>query len=219
MVLFVPDYHPAQQVWILEAGLGSGEANELVGEDIRTLRQGAVLNDFISGVAFEPGNEGDTGVVPSGKEFKIIVAPVHSYNAACGKREIAGNGYVGGFAICDHGEIRQIAVVVQEHMELNGTFGLTEVGPGEKTQTKVDGGGVEAEQLVLEAKLSLFARALATAEVPQMKEGVLLKLPGTVGIGIGQCALGGGGTQSQMTELTAGDGQSIADFPQALSLG
>ncbi len=52
-----------------------------------------------------------------------------------------------------------------------------------------------------------------------MKESVLIKLPGTVGIGVGKCALGGGSAQSQMTELAAGDGQAVADLPQALGLG
>ena len=56
--------------------------------------------------------------------------------------------------------------MIQEQVEFNGAFGLTEVGPGKQAQTKVDGGGVEAEQLVLEAKPLLFARDLTAAEVP-----------------------------------------------------
>jgi hypothetical protein len=51
-----------------------------------------------------------------------------------------------------------------------------------------------------------------------MKEGLLIELPGTVGIGVGKRALGGGSTQSQVTELAAGDGQSVANLPQALGL-
>ena len=52
-----------------------------------------------------------------------------------------------------------------------------------------------------------------------MKESILIKLPGTVGIGVGKRALGGGGTQSQVTELATGDSQTIADLSQALGLG
>ena len=218
LVLFVPDYHSAQQAWILETGLGPGKADDLVGEDAPALRQGAILYDLVSGVAFEPGNEVDTRVSPLKEKFEVTIAPIHSYNAASGKREIAGSGYVGSFAIGDHGEVRQIAVVIQEHVEFNGAFGLAEVGPRKQAQTKVDGGGVEAEQLVLEAKLLLFARALATAEIPQMKECVLIKLPGAVGVGIRKRALGGSGTQSQMAEFAAGDGQTVADLTQALGL-
>ena len=32
-----------------------------------------------------------------------------------------------------------------------------------------------------------------------MKEGVLIKVPGAVGIGVGKCALGRGGAQALMT--------------------
>ena len=67
-------------------------------------------------------------------------------------------------------------------MQLYGAFGLTEVGPGEKTQTKVDGGGVEAEQFVFEAKLSLFTGTFVMTIITHLKESVLIKLPGTVSI-------------------------------------
>ena len=60
---------------------------------------------------------------------------------------------------------QQIAVVVQKQVELNRAFGLTKVGPLKQAQTKVDGGGIEAEELVLEAKLLLLSGAIAAAEV------------------------------------------------------
>ena len=51
-----------------------------------------------------------------------------------------------------------------------------------------------------------------------MGKGILIKLPGTVGIGVGERALGGSRAQPQMTELAAGYGQAVADLPQALGL-
>ena len=219
LVLFIPDNHPAQQLRILEPSLWSSEANDLVGEDVPALWQGAVIYDFVGSVALEPGNEEDTGVIPLPEEFKVTVSPIHSDDAAGGEREMASGDDIGSLAIGDHGEVRQIAVVVQQQVELNGDFGLTEISPRKHAQTEVDGGGVDTEQLVLEAKLLLFTRTLATAEIPQMKEGILIKLPGSVGIGVGKCAPGGGGEQSQVTELAAGDGQAVADLSQALGLG
>jgi len=177
------------------------------------------MYDLISSIAFESANEEDTGVGPLKEEFKVTVAPVHSDDAAGGKRKMASGSDIGSLAIGDQGEVRQIAVVIQQQVELNGAFGLTEISPRKQAQAKVNGGGVEAEEPVPEAKLLLFARALTAAKVPQMKESILIKLPGTVGIGIGKCALGGGGAQSQVTELAAGDGQPVADLSQALGLG
>ena len=52
-----------------------------------------------------------------------------------------------------------------------------------------------------------------------MKEGLLIKLPWTMGVGIGECAFSRSSAQSQVTKLAAGDSKSVTDLPQALSLG
>jgi len=52
------------------------------------LRQRTVSYDFISGIAFKTRNKKDTGVIPLGKEVKVIVAPIHSHNTPGGKREM-----------------------------------------------------------------------------------------------------------------------------------
>ena len=154
------------------------------------------MYDFVGSIVFESGNEEDTGLIPLKEELKVTVAPVHSDNAAGGKDERVAAGDIGSLAIGDHSEVRQISVVVQQEVDLNGAFGLTEIRPWKQAETEVDSGGVEAEQLVLEAELLIFAGALAAAEVPQMEKGILIKLPGTVGIGVGERALGRGGAQS-----------------------
>ena len=103
------------------------------------------MHDFISSVVFEPCNEEDAGLGPLEEEFKVQVPPVDGDDATGGKREMAGGSDIGSLAIGDHGEVRQIAVVIQEQVELDGAFGLTEVSPGKQAETKVDGRGVEAE--------------------------------------------------------------------------
>jgi len=218
LVLFIPDNHSAQQPRILLFGYRTGEADDLVGEDVSALRQGTVMYDFVDSVALEPGNKEDTGFIPLPEEFKVTVSPVHSDDAASRKCKMVGRGDIGGLAIGDHGEVRQIAIVVKEQMELNGALGLAEISPGKHAETEVDYGGIEAEQLILEAKLFLFTGALAVAEISQMEEGILVKLPWSMGAGVGKRALGGGNAQSQVTKLAACDGQSVADLPQALGL-
>jgi hypothetical protein len=175
LVLFVPDYHTAKQPRILKTCDRAGEADNLVSKDVPALRQGAVMYDFISGVVLESGNKENTGVIPLAKEFKVAVGPIHSDDAPGGKGEMAGSDDVGSLAFGDHGEVRQIAVVVKEQVELNGALGLTEISPGKQPEAEVDGAGVEAEQFVLETELLLFAGALAAAEVPQVKESFLIE--------------------------------------------
>jgi hypothetical protein len=120
--------------------------------------------------------------------------------------------------IGDHGEVRHIAVVVQQHMKLNSAFGLAEFSPGKQTQTKIDGGGIKAKQLIPEAEFLLLSGILVAKQVTQMKENVLIKFPGTVGIGIGKGTPGRSIAQTQMTEFATGDGKAVADLPQALGL-
>ena len=86
-------------------------------------------------------------------------------------------------------------------MQLDGTLGGAILGPREQAQAKLNGSRIKAEQLVLETELLLLARALAAAEVPQMEEGILIKLPGTVGIGVRQGGAPGGIGQTKMFEF------------------
>lgn len=161
LILVIPDHYPAQRPWVLQAGSGSGEADCLVDEDFGSLGQGTVLYDFVSGVAFQSGNEENAGTIPLGEKVEVIVAPIHGDDAATGKDEMTSDGNVGCLAIGDHGKVRQITVMVQEEMELDSAFGLTEVSPGEEAETEIDSGGIEAEQLVFEAEFPLLSGALA----------------------------------------------------------
>jgi len=181
--------------------------------------QRTVIHNFISCIVLDSGDEEDTGVGPLEEEFKVTESPVYSDDAASRKCKMASGDYIRSLAISDYSKVWQIAIVVKQQVELDSTLGLTEVCPGKQAETEVDSGRIKAEQLVLEAEFLLFTRALAMAKVPQVKEGILIKLPGTVGVGIGKGALGWGGAQSQVTELATGDCQSVADLSQALSLG
>jgi len=107
----------------------------------------------------------DAGVISLGKEIKVIIVPIHNG----GNSEIMCGSDIGSLPISDHREIRQIAFVVQEKMEFNGIFGLTEVCPWKQAQTEVHRGGIETDQLVLETEFLLFNGALAPAEVLQME--------------------------------------------------
>jgi hypothetical protein len=72
----------------------------------------------------EPGDEEDAGLVPLPEEIEIVIAPIHGDDAAGGKRKTAGCDHVSGLALGNHGEVGEIAVMVQEQMELDGALGL-----------------------------------------------------------------------------------------------
>jgi len=43
---------------------------------------------------------------------------------------MAGSGYIGGLASGNYGEVRQVAIMIQQQVEFNRTFGLAEISPG-----------------------------------------------------------------------------------------
>ena len=58
------------------------------------------------------------------------MAPDPSHNTTGSKGEIMCGSDIGGLPINDHREMRQIAIIIQEQMEVDGAFGLTEIGQG-----------------------------------------------------------------------------------------
>ncbi len=178
-----------------------------------------IPDNIINVIAFESGNKENASVIPSGKEVKVVITPVYGDDTIGGKSEMTSGDDIVSLTVSDHGEVRHIAVVVQQYMKLYSAFGLAEFSPGKEAQTRIYGSGIEAEQFIPEAKFPLLSGILVAKQVIQTKENVLIKLPGSMGIRIGKCTLGKSTSrQSQMIELATSDIQTISDFPQALGL-
>ena len=100
-------------------------------------------------------------------------------------------------------------------MQFNRPFGPSEMGPVKDAQTQVDGGRVEADQLVFESEF-LLSRKLASTSVEQLNKEMLIKVPGTVFIRIGQGgAAGGRDTQVFQFPLTASE--APGNLPEGMS--
>ena len=82
-----------------------------------------------NGVALKAGNEENAVFIPLGEESKIQVTSIQGNDAPGGKGELAGYGDVSTPVVSDNGELREVAIVVQEQMELDSTLGGTILGP------------------------------------------------------------------------------------------
>src|SRR5260370_994733 len=67
------------------------------------------------------------------------------------------DGYLPSFA--DHREGRQIAIVVQQQMQLHRSFGQAKLGPFKHRGAEIDHRGIQAQQGILETELLLFPRS------------------------------------------------------------
>ena len=90
------------------------------------------------------------------------------------------------FCSADDGKRRQIAIVVKEQMQLDGSLGAPELRPVKDRQGKVDDTGIQAHELVLKAELPLLIPAgdRRVAFCQELLEDCLIKAPGSVLVGI-----------------------------------
>jgi hypothetical protein len=99
-------------------------------------------------------------------------------------------------------------------MEFNGPLGPTKMSPVKHAQTQIDGRRVETDQFVLETE-RLCPRTFLSNSFKQMQEHLLVKLPGTMGIGIGQRGPTRG-RNAQVLEFSLAASQTTGDFSQRM---
>ena len=73
-------------------------------------------------------------------------------------RHLPGHADFMRFAFCDHGEGRQIAIVVQQQMELHRSFRPAKLGPIKHRGAQINHRGVQAQQGILEAEFLFLLR-------------------------------------------------------------
>src|SRR5258707_6477376 len=127
------------------------------------------------------------------------------------------------FALRNHREGGQIAIVVQQQMQLHQSFGEAKLGPIKHRGAKIDHRGIQAQQRILESELSLLSRSwLAGRQDLALRQQLLkhraLQLPRPMFVGVGQRGASRSGGQTQMPKFPFTRGQASADFTQGLGV-
>ena len=142
LVFFVPHCHETQIFW---AGCRSHQRvkpNELIIPDIATSGYWTIFPSDIVGLFFESSHESDPLLGPAAKELVVNVAAVHHHDAALWQTQGAGDfdfrHVAFGYVRVD----RQITIMIQQHMQLDGSLGLAILCQVEHLQAKLDDGGV-----------------------------------------------------------------------------
>ena len=195
-------------------GFRPGEPDGLVREQSLSFIDGAALHHLVGRVTLLAGDEEDflAGKVP---EPGIIgVAQIFHHNGAFG--EAQGTGLLDvrlpGWRNGD--KSRQIAVMVQQGVQLEAGLGAAESSPGKERQAKAHHGGVQAVELIFELELVFRGQGLTTP-VHHAEQG-LEKRGGAPVVGIGK-----GGTShrlySQVVETLDASFQAGDAVPQTHS--
>ena len=158
----------AFRVTIADAAQAQGfsladDLNDMVGSDAGFTVHRAALQQLIHGVALEAGHKKDALFRQGSKPGIVDKSLVENHDGAFGQFQRFGHAAFMGFGVGDGRKCRDMPVVVQQSVHFDAALGLTERSPGKKRQTKLDGGGVQAEQLGFEAELVFrgFCRTLA----------------------------------------------------------
>jgi hypothetical protein len=99
-------------------------------------------------------------------------------------------------------------------MKLDGSFGPSEFGPIKHLHAQINGGRIHTDQFVFKPERFL-PNHLHTASFKELKENLLIKLPGAVSIGISQ----GGMARSrdaQMLQLTLATSKPPGNLTQGM---
>jgi hypothetical protein len=125
--------------------------------------------------------------------------------------ESSGNLHICNLSLAQDGELGKVSIVVQEQVQFDCSLGPSEMGPVKDAQAEIDGGRIEADQLVLKPKFLSPSNLHPTP----LEKHALIELPGTVFIGIGQ---GGatGSRDSKMFQFPLTASQTSDNLPEGM---
>ena len=218
LVFGIPYHRAAQKAGTVRPSLEASKANDLIGEDVAILREFAFLDHFKRGVVLQAGHEENAGHAPASKQGVIDIAAIDGHNRTGIQAEGVGQFDVAAFGFGEQDIGGQVVVMIQQDVGLDATLSAAEPGPRKQTQAERDGGGVQAEEFVLEAKLVLAgAQGMLPAEAGQYrKEEFLEQRRRAVFVGVGQGGATGRFGDSHMHQASEAAPQAIANLTQRI---
>ena len=164
--------------------LSAQNPDGLVRADPAERRRLTALDDAESRAPLEPCDEVgslNTELIEPGV---VDVAPIEGEDAVRLRDQVSGLTDVMGRAGGYPQERRDVAVVVEQGVELDGALGPSKLRPREDAEAQIDHTGVEGVELVAETKPML--RGLDRALLVESDEQRLVDLVGTSLIGVGE---------------------------------
>jgi len=100
-------------------------------------------------------------------------------------------------------------------MKLHRSFGPAKLGPIKHLLTQVDGRRIHADQFVFKTK-RFFANPLATTPIEELKKYPLIKLPGTMLVGVPQSGMPGS-RDTQVFQFPFAASKTSGNLPERMS--
>src|ERR1017187_8815162 len=196
----------------------SGKADDLVAYHVAVLRNLQFFLHFVNGLVLHPRHEVNFLRRQFPEPLVIVVPAVDRQDRARLESQRPRHLDLASLALGHHRERRQIAIVVQQQVQLDRALRPAVFGPVEHAHRQVDDAPVQAHQLVLETEL--LPPALAGDQFPAFEQGLLehrlVQLPRSMLIGIGQRGLLRRYRYSQVLQLSFAARQTAANLAQRM---
>ena len=124
-------------------------------------------------------------ISPFSKQSVVVVASVIGNDGAGDEVHLMCRFDIGHFAIGDDAQTRQIAIVIENQMQLDRALGALSLGPVIQRQAQVDDSRIDTDEFVLETEF-LLAHPFGRDRLEQALEDLLEQLPRTMTGGVGQ---------------------------------
>src|SRR5579883_2812153 len=222
LLLLIVEAHQPKRMGASLLCLWATEANQLIFAHgaIGRARNRQVLHHLVHGVVLQTRDKIHPLIRPAAKELVVVVPSVIRDDRPGLQFQCLRHRHVVNLAGRDHREARQVAVVIEQQVQLDRPLGGTKLRPVVHRKAQVNHRGVQAHQLVLEAELlrlssSGLRQLRLTAPVEQMKH-VLVQLPGPMPVHVRQRG-SAHHLDPQVRELALAAAQPLLDLPQAVS--
>ena len=174
------------------------------------------FQDFETHRFFQAGDEQHSIMMQLGQPVERNVAAVNEQQRARRNAELACHGDIGCLAFADHGVGRHVACVIEQQMQLYGSFCALILCPGKAAGAEGDQRGIEARQLVLEGEA--MAGQLAAQFVGEAVKQILEHLSRPVLVGVGERGALGCVVQAEMAQFAFRGGKALDDLAQRLGI-
>ena len=215
----VEEADPAQVVRIIAGCTGPGQADGLIADHSRGPVGGAGIQSAASCVDFGSGDEKGGVLLESVEPLEVEIPSIHDIDSAGLEREPVQDAHIVDLPRGDLNERGDVAVQVQQRVDLDRGLGAPEIGPGEQRQAQIDGGGIQGVHHLVQVATEGIVGIQGAGDTDQLQGEGFVDPPIPVRIGVSQGVARDRAVDAHVVKLFAGRAQAQFDVAQAFPIG
>lgn len=208
----------AQSFGIGVGGLYARQPDQLIAAYSRLLVGGAVgLHPSVKQVLFGSDHEEGGNLVDSVESFEVVVGAIHGEDGAGLQRDPVQRYDIVDFGGCQGHKTGDGTAQIEQSVRLDRRLCFAKMSPRKDRQAKIDGGGVESKNGLIQFQHEGIVPVEAPGTLDQMHAEILIDQEAPFAVGIGQCRTRDFASKSYPVELVSMRMQTGRDVPQAIS--